>query len=80
MPHFRHTQYGMFLKVKKDTTPLPTDRRRKPYPTIRKWAMKNIKTWGDYSIAIMGKGKVALEIQAAKAFNSSFFNRRKKYA
>ncbi len=42
---YKHKEYIQSLTV--NDSPLPEDRRRKPYPTMRKLDI-NAKTWGEF--------------------------------
>ena len=45
---YTHKEYSVGFSVSKDYTPLPKDKRRKPYPSMRKYGIE-ADTWGEFS-------------------------------
>lgn len=43
-----HKKYGASISFSGNDNLLPKDKRLKPYPSIRKYKLKNVKTWEDY--------------------------------
>jgi len=54
-------EYGLGIKIRPTKTLLPKDKRKKPYPTIRKLGLKNITTWEEYHLALIKKIKKELK-------------------
>jgi len=49
MKGFKHKRYAMGFTVTPDNTPLPKDKRRKPWPAIRQYKLK-VNTMGEFEI------------------------------
>jgi len=58
---YNFQEYGLGIKIKPTKTLLPKDRRKRPYPTIRKLGLENITTWEEYHLALIEKVKEEFE-------------------
>jgi hypothetical protein len=62
----------MGFKVKMTHTPLPTDRRRKPWPCIRYYKLK-VKTTEEFAIEMLKIRKKEGEEELKNDFNKTFW-------
>lgn len=62
---------GFQVNLKDDS--LPNDKRMRPWPSIRKFKMSNIKSVGDYLVARLEVAKKHIKEHAAFAFSERAF-------